>query len=253
MNVLDRIANQSRAAAFSPGHKALFAIGMLVIIVGFDSVFVSVTALVIVAAITLLWAQVTVATWSKVMLAESTFIAVSLVALLFTTAQSAPADALWGSNIWVGWIGITQSGLQFLGELLLRSVASVACLNFLALTTPLHDLIRLAQKLKAPDLLVDLILLTYRFIWSLYETLQAMRTAQQSRLGYSSYRTGMRSAAQLGARLFIRTYQRMDALNTSWEARLGGMNMPVWNVRVHQPAYLLIVALGCTLVLAIVN
>ncbi len=250
MNVLDRIANQSRAVGYSPAHKVLFALGLLFVVIGFDKIPVSIAAFLIVTLFTVGWARVSAATWFKIMLAQSTFLGLSLIALLFTTTASQPADALWGVAMWPGWVGVTESGLWFLGELFLRSVAAVACLNFLAVTTPMHDLIRLAQRYKAPELLIDLILLTYRFIWSLYETLQSMRTAQQSRLGYSSFKVGLRSAAQLGARLFIRTYQRMDALNTSWEARLGGTSMPIWHTRTHQAAYSLLVTLAGMIVLA---
>jgi len=61
--------------------------------------------------------------------------------------------------------------------------------------------------------------LIYRFIFTLLESMERMRVAQENRLGYVSFRRGLNSAAQLASRLFIETYLRSRRLQVALEGR----------------------------------
>ena len=52
--------------------------------------------------------------------------------------------------------------------------------------------------------------LIYRFIFVLLETAQAMRLAQEARLGYSSWGRWLRSVGMLASNLFLRANTRAD-------------------------------------------
>jgi cobalt/nickel transport system permease protein len=92
-------------------------------------------------------------------------------------------------------------------------------MNFLALTTPLVDLVDLLRRLRCPLLLIDLMTLIYRYVFVLLESLDQMYTAQSSRLGYVNFRRGITSAGLLGSQLFIDAYRRSQRLQVALESR----------------------------------
>ncbi|MCR3922639.1 MAG: cobalt ECF transporter T component CbiQ, partial [Firmicutes bacterium] len=128
-------------------------------------------------------------------------------------------DAIWTFSFWNLSLGVTTSSLATAANLGVKALASVSCLYFLSLTTPMVDLIAVLRKLKFPTLLLELMSLIYRFIFVLMETAEMIFTSQASRLGYKNTKTGYRSLGQLISNLSIRSYKRANDLYTALEAR----------------------------------
>ncbi len=63
-------------------------------------------------------------------------------------------------------------------------------MNFMAMTTPLVDMVDLFRRVGVPVILIDVMTLMYRFIFVLLDSLDRMYVAQNSRLGYRSWRRG---------------------------------------------------------------
>jgi cobalt/nickel transport system permease protein len=104
-------------------------------------------------------------------------------------------------------------------HLFFKSFAALSCLYYLSLTTPLTTLLSTLAKLKVPTLFIELMLLMYRFIFIVLETCHQMMLAQKVRLGYSSYRSSFRCFGSLFATLFIRAFEKANAVYTALEAR----------------------------------
>ena len=81
------------------------------------------------------------------------------------------------------------------------------------------DILEVLRKLHVPALLIELMLLIYRFIFVLLETASAITTAQKSRLGNRNYRTKVRAFGSMGSALFIRAFRRANALYDAMESR----------------------------------
>jgi cobalt/nickel transport system permease protein len=101
----------------------------------------------------------------------------------------------------------------------LRAAAAMASLLLLVATTPIADLLGLLRALRIPAPLVEMILLVYRFIMLVIGAAGAIRTAQTSRLGYSSVRRGIRSTGLLAAALLPRALARGRRLEIGLAAR----------------------------------
>ena len=102
----------------------------------------------------------------------------------------------------------------------LRSIAAISCLLFLALTTPMASLLILLRRMRVPAGVVDLMSLTYRFLFLFMETLQVMTRAQASRLGYGTLRRAYRSLAMLTVSFFGRVLDRVRRLETGLASRV---------------------------------
>ena len=104
-------------------------------------------------------------------------------------------------------------------QLILTALAAVSCLYFLSFTTPMPDILEVLRKLHCPGLLIELMLLIYRFIFILLDTASAISTSQNCRLGNKDYRTSLKSFGLLGSVLMIRAITRSNKLYDAMEAR----------------------------------
>ena len=100
-----------------------------------------------------------------------------------------------------------------------RSLACLTALLFLALTTPLSDIISLLRRCKVPETLLDLMTLCYRTLFVFSETVHGTMTAQSARLGYTTVTVSMRSLGSLIANLIVQVWQRSLALHNAAQAR----------------------------------
>ncbi len=91
-----------------------------------------------------------------------------------------------------------------------RVVAGGALVLFLSLSTPTNKLFLAAGWFRMPQLLVELALLIYRYIFVLLEEMVTMKDAQTIRLGYHGWRQSMNSLSVLGGSLILRAYDRAE-------------------------------------------
>lgn len=104
-------------------------------------------------------------------------------------------------------------------QLCSRSLACLTALLFLALTTPLTDIIGLLRSCRTPETVLDLMSLCYRTLFVLSESVHVTIVAQSARLGYASPRHSLRSLGSLTANLAHQVWQRSRQLHLAAEAR----------------------------------
>jgi cobalt/nickel transport system permease protein len=114
------------------------------------------------------------------------------------------------------YVGITPEGVSVAQGLLLRSTASVSCLFMLATTTPVAYIAACLSRFAPFRGMMEIALLTYRFIFVFREAVGEIYMAQQSRLGYSGLHCSLHSlgllAANVGRKSFITSQQLYTAL-----------------------------------------
>jgi cobalt/nickel transport system permease protein len=97
--------------------------------------------------------------------------------------------------------------------------SAVSCMYFYALTTPLNDMIAVMQKIKVPDIITELFMLIYRFIFMLLDIVSDISTAQKCRLSDKNTKVYLKSVVILSSVLFMRAFKRADILYTAMESR----------------------------------
>jgi cobalt/nickel transport system permease protein len=90
----------------------------------------------------------------------------------------------------------------------LRIVAGGLIVVVLGVTTPINRLCQALRWFRAPATFVEIMQLTYRYLFDIHAEFTRMREAQQVRLGWASARTGLASGRLLGGSLFLRVYDR---------------------------------------------
>lgn len=104
------------------------------------------------------------------------------------------------------YLGVTETSIMLAGLTVLKSLSALSCMFFLALTTPLVEIIYILRLLRLPDVVCELMLLIYRFIFILLETALQIYTAQASRWGYSNFKGSLYSLGLLFANLWRNSF-----------------------------------------------
>lgn len=203
---IDTAAYACRWRGVAPPAKALFALAGIVAAWIARSPGVLALLAVLSMLVTLGGARVPARTYFIVLLAPLGFLLLSCLTMLFSSG----AEGGWH------W---TPSLLPAVAVTALRSLAVLAALLGLVLTTPLPDLLVLLRRLRVPELLLDLMALSYRMLFVLRQAWIEGVTAQSARLGYRGWRHAWRSTGLLAGQMAVQVWQRAAALQMAADAR----------------------------------
>jgi len=218
MTNIDHHAYNNSIRYLHPAYKVTAAGITIFLVLLLNRPSVSLAALMWMSGLVVGIARIPLGTFSRLLLVEATFLALTIIGVVTSVSLSQPVE-LWTTQIGPIWLSSSPEMIRAGGILILRALAAVSAMNFLALTTPLVDLIDLLRRWHMPELILDLMTILYRFIFVLLETFGAIYTAQASRLGYHSRRSTMRSASLLGSQLFVNAFQRARRLQTALDSR----------------------------------
>jgi cobalt/nickel transport system permease protein len=121
----------------------------------------------------------------------------------------------FGSNVIAVVPGLSlpiyQEGISFGILVFARCLAAVAVLNLLVLVTPMETILDSLRWFRIPSVIIDTMMLMFRYISIISEESARIRKAQQSRCGYSksvSYLKKLGNYGTLAGMLLIRSFDR---------------------------------------------
>jgi cobalt/nickel transport system permease protein len=254
---LDTLAYTNQLRGLPPEHKLIFALTTLLISLATHPPVQILIALWM-GIWTVVYAKIPAGIYIRILAVASFFWLTSLPALIINGASVADiaqvqSDSWFGLNFGYYYIYISRSGFSQALTIFTRAFASVSCLYFLMLTVPFTEVLQTLRRFKFPSLLIELLLLMYRFIFILWNTATDLSIAQKSRLGYRDFRTGIKSLALLVAQLLKRTLQKYSQFCLGLEAR--GMNgeFRVYAPRRYRPSkrYILEAVIGSVILISL--
>jgi cobalt/nickel transport system permease protein len=248
---LDTFAYTNKLSTLPPEHKLLFATFLL----GMSLFAHPVTQVLIITWIgiwVVIYAQIPLSIYWRSLYLVILFWLSSLPALVINLVPlehltAVQADVYWGlavGNQYLYW-GL-QGSSQALG-IFLRAIAATSCLYFVMLTVPFNALLRIFTKLGLPLVISEILLLMYRFIFLLLATATALWTAQQSRLGYQTWRRYFYSLSLLVRQLFQDTIYQYHQSYLALQTRGFQGKFQVNNFAIYHKSqrYLLEGIIGC--------
>lgn len=161
--------------------------------------------------------KVSIRLYLKYLMIPLIFLMLSTLAILVNVsgkpldAYAIPVEEYYVTSSWAG----LKRGVQ----MILTALASVSSLYVLSFHTPLTEILDVLKKLHVPGLFIELMLLTYRFIFILMESASAILTAQKARLGNRNLKTSIQSFGEMAAVVFVRSLKQSDALYNAMESR----------------------------------
>lgn len=215
---IDQYAYTNRLSGIHPAEKIMMAGLTMLICLIFSSPLISLLVLLIMTAATVYLAKIPGGFFGKLMLVPLFFLVAGVAAVAVSITRDS-AILLWGIKIGSCMVGVTLGGLYKAGELLLKSLGAVSCLYFLSLTTPMVEILSVLGKLKVPPLVIELMSITYRYIFVLLETADRIYTAQASRWGYATWKRSYYSLGQLLSNLFSKSFYNAKMLYMTLSSR----------------------------------
>lgn len=207
----EQSAYANRWRRVSPVAKGLFSLCGMVASFAAASPAAALTVTLIMSGVTILGAAVPLLRYLRVAAPPLLFLAASGLSLLISLDFGTAAHDM---NL-----QLATAELPRIAQVFSRSLACLTSLLFLAMTTPLADIINLLRSCKVPDTLLDLMTLCYRTLFVLSEAVHETMVAQSARLGYATARLSLRSLGGLTANLTLQVWQRSQALHLAAQAR----------------------------------
>lgn len=108
---------------------------------------------------------------------------------------------------------ITAAGLERAAELLVRVSACTSCCFFLMFTTPFSELLQVLRRLRMPQIVLELMLIMYRFLFLLNDAAHGLMLARRLRGGRRGYKARLGETAAMAGALFGNTMHRYYGLS----------------------------------------
>ena len=227
MITIDRLCYNSKLRYVNAGEKFAFAVLSLCACVLSRSVTVSCFVLIFMGILSVWKGGIPFSCYLRYLTVPLVFLLLSSFAIAINISHTQlDLFAVKLGNIYLTG---SRDSLMYALNLILTALASVSCLYFLSFHTPMPDILNVLRKLHCPKLILELMLLIYRFIFVLFEVSHAIRVSQNSRLGNRDYRTSMKSFSAMASALFIRAMKKSDALYDAMESRCYNGDIRVLN------------------------
>jgi len=247
---IDSFAYSNNLKTVHPTEKLLFAMITMVVCLTAPAVITPLIVLALMAGGIVIKAGIPARVFVKLMLVPLSFLLISVLTIAFSVSTN-PAGFWLAQTVNGLTIGMRYPDLITAVNLFLRSLGAVSCLYFIALTTPLTELIAVLHKMKVPFIITELMVLIYRFIFVFMETATTIRRAQFSRSGYVSKKSSFRSMSRLFSALFGKVFVKSQELFNAMAARCytGEINVLTKKRPVSLKNYLIITGLEIPLIL----
>ena len=217
MILIDKLCYQSKLRYVNATEKFVYAVLSLVFCIVSRSAAAAVLVFLANGILTVGKGKILLSHYIKLLLVPAAFLLLGTAAMLIDLSR-APMDA-FAFRIGEWYLTGSTASLTRVCRLWITALSAVTCLYFLSLNTTMTDILEVLRKMRLPTLLIELMMLIYRFIFLLLETASAIMTAQESRLGNRDYRTKVRSVGAMASALFVQSMRRSDALYDALESR----------------------------------
>lgn len=161
--------------------------------------------------------------------AEPLFIAsVVMLLKLFSTGS----DPLFTCNVLGLELVGYRDGLAEGARIASRIAGAVTVLAAVGFSTPFTELMAALSWFKVPQVLIDVSLFAWRYLFLLFEDAQVVYHAQRNRLGYVGYARGLRSMGTLAGVLVIKAFDNSQQITTAMLQRGYDGDLPLLR---HRP------------------
>lgn len=217
MIVIDKLCYQSNLRYANPQLKCIYTLLTLLLCVGTRAMPVALVVLGVNLCFTVGFGGVSLARYLRYLTIPLAFLLASTLSILLNFSP-VPFD-LFAISLGNLYLTVSREGLFLMVQLVLTALASVSCLYFLSFTTPMPDIIMVLDQCHCPKMILELMLLMYRYIFILLEVARNIAIAQKSRLSQKNYKTAMTAFVSLVSTLFIRAMKQSNALYDAMESR----------------------------------
>lgn len=210
MKTINDYAYNSKLKYVSPLQKICISFLWLVLCISIKSFVLGVFTTIFTAILLNRVSGISFKKYLKLLCIPLAFILLGSMSILIDISTT-QIDA-FSIKIGIFYFGTKVYNIKMACFLLFRSIGAVSSMYFMSLSTTMNDIFVGLRKMKVPELMLSLMGLIYRYIFVLFDEVTRIRTAQYSRMGYTSFLDSIICTGKLFASLFIKTYARCDRI-----------------------------------------
>lgn len=217
--IIDDYAYKNKLYKVNPNKK--FIIGMLLLILSLINPFnyISLLIIALMSFVIVVIAKIELKDYLHFIKIPLTFLIISIIMILLNFSHNKEIF-LYSIKIGNLYVGVTNESLNSAMHLFFRALSCLTCIYFIMLTTPFYQLIFVFIKLHLPDVVLEISMLMYRFIFIFMEEVSDIRKSQELRFGYINLKNGYNSFGLLVSMLFKRMMIRYDEMSIALDMKL---------------------------------
>ena len=217
--IIDDYAYKNKLYKVNPNKK--FIIGMLLLILSLINPFnyISLLIIALMSFVIVVIAKIELKDYLHFIKIPQTFLIISIIMILLNFSHNKEIF-LYSIKIGNLYVGVTNESLNSAMHLFFRALSCLTCIYFIMLTTPFYQLIFVFKKLHLPDVVLEISMLMYRFIFIFMEEVSDIRKSQELRFGYINLKNGYNSFGLLVSMLFKRMMIRYDEMSIALDMKL---------------------------------
>ena len=217
--IIDDYAYKNKLYKVNPNKK--FIIGMLLLILSLINPFnyISLLIIALMSFVIVVIAKIELKDYLHFIKIPLTFLIISIIMILLNFSNNKEIF-LYSIKIGNLYVGVTNESLKSAMHLFFRALSCLTCIYFIMLTTPFYQLIFVFKRLHLPDVVLEISMLMYRFIFIFMEEVSDIRKSQELRFGYINLKNGYNSFGLLVSMLFKRMMIRYDEMSIALDMKL---------------------------------
>lgn len=216
--IIDRYAYKNKLTDTNPNFKFGLVFLALILTIGFKNNYINLSIFVFMSILSTLIAGIPLKEYIKILKLPLGFLTLSMITILISISKD---DVfLYSFKFFNNYIGVAETSLYTALKLFTTVMGAISASFFLSLTTPLIDIISVFKKIRIPDVLIELLILIYRFIFIFLEEARSIYNAQEIRFGYLSFKKSLESISLLIRSLLLRVFLRYNEMVVSLECKL---------------------------------
>ncbi|KRE48695.1 cobalt ECF transporter T component CbiQ [Paenibacillus sp. Soil724D2] len=222
MKLIDSLSYKNALRPLSPMWKCGFAVTMLLFSY-LTHPAVQVIIAIWMAVWTVVYARIPIKYYVTIIGAACLFFVGSVPAIVVEVRplqEALPDIHEVAAFTFMDWkLSVSSTALLLIGKLFVRIIASLSCVSFIMFSTPFSEMLQVLQKVRVPKLVLEIMLIMYRFLFILFEIANNMYVAQQSRGGQTGFQNRLKDTAIIIVQMFIKTMQRYKSLSNGLVSR----------------------------------
>ncbi|MCI9080012.1 MAG: cobalt ECF transporter T component CbiQ [Lachnospiraceae bacterium] len=214
---IDYYAYNSAIRNWNTSYKMLFASAVIITVISSDNFFIPLYTFLFMGFINTFLARLSIKEYLKTV--KIPFLFILLGSIAAGACFSRTATGIINLDIGITYICFTKENITLMLNVILKAISAASAMYLVTLSVPAGEIITTLKKLHLPGIFIELMYLTYRYIFILSDEVHKMRSASVARLGYINFRTSCKSFSMMLGNLLIISLKNSRNYYNAMEAR----------------------------------
>lgn len=218
---IDTICNKSRFRSVPSIYKVIYTL-ILCMLIFVSHIPVQIIIFMGVFVFLSFYEKIPINKLLKWLVIPSLFLFASMPAIILHASRLIETNSdIWLSILIVdNWqLYISVSGIELAKSIIFRSLSLLVCVLALVMTTPFNETLHALHKLRTPQVLLDILVGMYRFIYIFLQYAGELYMVFQSRGGNVTWKRTFHSVGLVIVQLFFKTFEKYKRMVLVMESR----------------------------------